>query len=81
MKKKDPACGNSDCSVSTGIHDGLTFGRGELDSNGFWEFPCSPCARQYEVSHPNDGECWPFKGQNIEQLTKDFHIAQNEEWF
>jgi len=28
---KVKACGNSYCKVSTGIHDGLTFGRGKLD--------------------------------------------------
>lgn len=25
--------------VSTGIHEGLTFGYGQLDINGYWEFP------------------------------------------
>lgn len=24
---------------STGIHDGLTCGYGELDTNGFWQYP------------------------------------------
>lgn len=49
------------CSVSTGIHGGLTFGHGALDNNGFWEFPCGRCARAYEKKHPEGGECWPFK--------------------
>ena len=26
-------------SVSTGIHGYLTYGYGELDSNGFWQYP------------------------------------------
>lgn len=38
------ACGNPDCCCSSGIHDGITFGSGELDQFGFWEFPCRPCA-------------------------------------
>jgi len=29
-----------DCHVSSGVHDCLTFGTGELDDNGFWENPC-----------------------------------------
>lgn len=55
------ACGNPKCCVSTGIHDGLTFGSGDLDPNGFWEYPCAPCARRNEELYPEDGECWPFK--------------------
>ena len=37
-------CGNKDCGCSTGIHEGLTFGRGKLDEHGYWEFPCRICA-------------------------------------
>lgn len=36
-------CGREECGVSTGIHGGLTFGTGNLDANGFWEFQCVPC--------------------------------------
>jgi hypothetical protein len=32
------------CSFSTGIDGQITAGRGALDANGFWEFPCEPCA-------------------------------------
>jgi len=68
MAKKIPVCGNPDCACSTGIHDGLTFGSGELDSNGYWEFPCRVCAEawdkllperkqkeidEYKAKHPN----------------------------
>jgi len=45
------ACGNSDCCVSTGIHEGLTFGRGELDDLGYWEIPCGICAREWEEKY------------------------------
>ena len=41
-------CGNPDCSTSTGIHDGLTFGRGRLDEYGYWEFPCRICAKEFD---------------------------------
>jgi len=65
------ACGNSECSISRGIHadydseipDGLTFGRGQLSNNGYWEIPCTPCARAHETNHPEYGECWPFKAE------------------
>lgn len=32
-----PKC---NCKCSTGIHEGLTFGSGELDYYGFWKYPC-----------------------------------------
>jgi hypothetical protein len=53
-------CGHADCFVSTGIHDGLTFGRGDLNDYGYWDEPCSTCARAHEAKHPEDGPCWPF---------------------
>jgi len=50
------------CSVSTGIHDGLTFGRGKLSDIGYWEYPCCQCARECEI---RDGvelnTYWPFE--------------------
>lgn len=55
-------CGFDTCSVSTGIHDGLTFGKGTLDFNGFWSRPCAPCARAHEKAYPEDGPCWPYEG-------------------
>lgn len=39
-----PVCGNPRCAVSTHIGDCLSFGSGDLDENGFWEFPCRVCA-------------------------------------
>lgn len=42
-------CGIKDCGCSTGIHDGLTFGRGELSGNGFWEIPCRVCAIAHDA--------------------------------
>ena len=35
------------CSVSTGIHECLTFGTGPLDDSGFWAVPCFACAREH----------------------------------
>lgn len=36
----------SHCSFSTGIDGSITAGRGQLDDNGYWEFPCEDCARR-----------------------------------
>jgi hypothetical protein len=58
---KTRPCGNPDCGISTGIHEGLTFGSGKLDQWGFWENPCDTCAREHEKNHPQDGSCWPPK--------------------
>jgi hypothetical protein len=46
-------CGNPRCSCSTGIHEGLTFGSGKLDHNGYWAVPCAPCARANDADQVN----------------------------
>lgn len=61
-------CGNNNCSVSIGIHEGLTFGHGELDDLGYWEFPCYTCARAHEKEYPNNDEAWPFKRMKVWRL-------------
>jgi hypothetical protein len=62
MKKlRKKTCDNYECSVSSGIHEGLTFGSGKLDDLGFWEKPCGTCARAREKDHPEDIPCWPFE--------------------
>jgi len=38
-----------DCSASTGICGQMTFGRGRLDDNGYWEIPCDECAESYRL--------------------------------
>ena len=54
-------CKEENCSVSTGIGNELTFGKGELDYYGYWSIPCYLCARDWEKNHPEDGACWPFE--------------------
>lgn len=56
------------CSVSTGIHDCLTFGTGELCDNGFWEDPCWECAREHEKQFPKCGPCWPHTESQRREL-------------
>jgi hypothetical protein len=53
-------CGNEQCSVSTGVHGGLTFGSGYLDRYGFWAKPCDICARACEADNPELYPCWPM---------------------
>lgn len=74
-------CGNDDCGVSTAIDDEtLTFGSGRLTADGFWEFPCNVCARECEAADPQyKDKCWPFDGQDIEQLSKDITKECDEE--
>lgn len=61
--KHNPACGHMDCGVSSGIDGSLTFGSGMLDDYGYWEHPCSVCARAFEKNNPDlvkqYGPCWP----------------------
>ena len=72
MKKRcTKVCGNPNCCISTGIHEGLTFGSGALDFHGFWEKPCSPCARAWERAHPKSGPCWPFADVDLSDLSPD----------
>lgn len=71
QKREPKACGHHDCGVSTSIMEELTFGRGDIDFNGFWQFPCWPCARSWEKRHPEDAPCWPPPKQAREPLIAD----------
>jgi len=57
---------HSKCGFSTGIHDGLTVGQGELDFYGYWEFPCYECARKHEQEHPESSPVWPFSKEYLD---------------
>jgi len=59
---------HSKCIASTGIHGLTTFGQGELDPNGFWEFPCYECARRYEAKYPDSGPCWPHTKEQVDKM-------------
>lgn len=45
-------CGNPECRSSTSMGGGLTFGRGELDGNGYFEFPCRICSKAWTDALP-----------------------------
>uniref|UniRef100_A0A6M3JFC1 Uncharacterized protein n=1 Tax=viral metagenome TaxID=1070528 RepID=A0A6M3JFC1_9ZZZZ len=55
---KMPPCNNPECCASTNIADHESFGSGELDDYGFWEKPCSICARSYEKA--TGKIAWPY---------------------
>lgn len=55
-------CGNDNCFISTCIDEiTLTFGRGELDEFGFWEIPCTICAKAYKDKY-QEASVWPAAG-------------------
>jgi hypothetical protein len=55
------ACGRADCGTSTSIDEvTLTFGGGNLDEHGFWEFPCIQCAEAFQKANPKY-KVWPVK--------------------
>ena len=64
IKKFDKPKGHN-CFISSGIHDGLTFGTGELDEYGYFEKPCYECAREWEKQYPESGQCWPFSEEYL----------------
>jgi hypothetical protein len=68
------ACGNPDCNISTGLHEGLTFGSGDLDHNGYWEYPCEKCARAWEKHRPHDAPCWPFGINRAKALQSEMRM-------
>lgn len=78
----DRPCGNPDCCTSTGIHDGITCGSGELDEFGYWEFPCEICARAVDAEAPALLEKYiqeqMGKGKTHEEATK--FLRQQHLW-
>jgi hypothetical protein len=55
------------CMTSSGIHEGITFGTGELNDYGYWEQPCLECARAWEEQYPEYGPAWPFDSEYLER--------------
>jgi len=49
-------CRDPECATATGIHGGLTHGKGDLDYNGYWEFPCPYLHRIDEISEGGEDE-------------------------
>lgn len=48
MARKDFGCGRKECYASSGICGSVTFGTGELNQYGYWEFPCKECENAWK---------------------------------
>lgn len=77
-KKTTRPCGNPECSTSTGIHEGLTFGSGLLLEHGFWEFPCRICAKHFDdtVEETKDRIRKDYPNESPEKIEK--YIRESE---
>lgn len=75
-------CNNPECACSTGIHEGLTYGSGELDDYGYWEFPCWECARNGDILNKNTLKEEILKliwsGKTRKEAIKE--LKENNEW-
>lgn len=56
-------CGNPNCCASSGICGSMTFGSGELDNHGYWEYPCVICAAVTKKFSPKI-DVWPEPGEH-----------------
>ena len=74
MAKSEFGCGRPECGASTNINEDPSFGTGELDYYGFWEYGCYECARAFERLHP-DCKCWPYERRDtvVDNLKRDSH--------
>lgn len=71
-------CEDPKCSVSTGIHEGPTFGKGDLDPNGYWEEPCEVCARNHDEFFP-EALSWPFKEEDRKKLEEALNRKKDDQ--
>lgn len=65
MKKFIKPVGHEKCCVSSTVTESLSFGTGELDDYGFWEYGCYECARAWEKQFPEEGACWPYSKEYL----------------
>lgn len=56
------------CNWSSGVHDCLTVGQGELDPSGFWERGCHHCARKKEEEEPEAAPVWPHTEEQLVEM-------------
>jgi hypothetical protein len=60
-------CGNPECNCSSTIAEQVSFGAGRLDPNGFWEFPCWTCAKEFQHTYPHY-YVWPQSQAHADDL-------------
>ena len=68
-------CGNPECKCSSTVMEQMSFGKGRLSCNGFWEFPCWPCAAVWKNEHPQE-HVWPESAERAQELTADEAFRQ-----
>jgi hypothetical protein len=81
-------CGHRDCTSSmTGNGERITFGRGSLSQDGFWEIPCLKCAQQFNASREavidqtrNNLQSQGQKPEMIERYLSETRWLHNEAW-
>lgn len=74
-------CNVPGCKVSSTIAGQVSFGWGQLDSDGFWEHPCWLCAQAWRRQYPKL-DIWPVSRRHAEELEtlKQRHVGlQNME--
>jgi len=69
-------CGNIKCSVSVTVDGIPAFGWGEMDKNGYWQFPCEICARNWEERYPGR-KAWP-KMEDEDFNTKEYKVIHSQ---
>ena len=75
------ACGKK-CFTSTGIHEGITCGRGRLDDYGYWSIPCRPCAVAFDETR-KEARKKLFDELIVGGLTEEAAVKflkENHEW-
>jgi len=73
MAKKGFGCERPECSSSTGVCGSTTFGTGNLDFYGYWEFPCKECENAWKL-----WEKWSDKDEcELSKVTKSIDRTEN----
>ena len=73
-------CKNKDCSSSTGICGSITFGYGDLDDNGYWEFPCETCAKAFDEAEVSNYDSYVARDTVKRVVFERITIASNSEY-
>ena len=81
------ACGRAECSSAIHANEFLTFGRGHLDADGFWEIPCRACAEASDKQQAHGEEQarqalirFGAPEREIEQFMRDAKWLRNPAW-
>ena len=76
--KNTRPCGNPSCSCATGIHEGITFGWGNLDEFGYFKYPCHICARDFDSKRDQRIAILKEKYKTEPDVNK--YLAEHYDW-